>query len=254
MPPWAPYATHPTFLIRRLTHSALVLAVFVLVLPSADAAAAAREHVIYSFSLGYYNPLAPLIADKDGNLYATASNGGPNHAGCVFELSPKPDGSWREKTLHIFDVADGVQPQSALTFDKLGNLYGTAGGGGAYGAGVVFKLSPSPTGEWTETTLYNFGNGDGVTLGAELVFDKDGNLYGTTEFGGIGTGGIVYRLSPSPSVGPKPAFTVSPPISRIAVVLRTAVIPGAAQSSTPRAECTGPPKAGALTVGVQCTS
>src|SRR6266851_671078 len=202
MPPKAPCAAHLTFLIRRLT-DALVLTFFVVPLSlsvlSAGAGATPREHVIYSFFNGCFNPSAPLIADEHGNLYGTAYNGGPNFAGCVFELSPSSDGSWSEKTLHTFNITDGFQPVAALIFDKLGNLYGTASSGGTYGGGVVFELSPSPTGEWTETALYNFGNGDGGNAASELVFDKNGNLYGTTEFGGIGNGGTVYKLSPSPA-------------------------------------------------------
>ena len=204
MPFRAPCAAHLTFLLRRLTHSALVLTVSVLppslsVLP-AGAAATPRERVIYSFSNDCFNPIAPLIADEDGNLYGTAFNGGPNMAGCVFELSPHPDGTWSEKALHTFNVADGYQPVAALIFDKSGNLYGTAASGGTYGGGVVFKLSPSRDGEWTETALYNFGKGgNAANLASELVFDKHGNLYGTTEFGGSGNGGTVYKLSPSPA-------------------------------------------------------
>src|SRR5260370_15034255 len=94
MPLRASYAAYLTFLMRRLTHSALVLTVFVLPFSlsalSAGAAAAPREHVIYSFSNSCFNPIAPLIADRDGNLYGTAFNGGPNMAGCVFVLSLRP--------------------------------------------------------------------------------------------------------------------------------------------------------------------
>ncbi len=56
----------------------------------------------------------------------------------------------------------------------------------------------------TLTTLYSFGSrpGDGVDPQAGVVFDKAGNLYGTTSVGGIsGANGIVFELSPPPTPG-----------------------------------------------------
>ncbi len=75
-----------------------------------------------------------------------------------------------------------------------GNLYGTTSVGGFYGCGTVFELTPSSDGTWAETTLYAFtGGSDGGTPMAGLVFDGDGNFYGTTESGG---GGPLRYLSP----------------------------------------------------------
>jgi hypothetical protein len=65
---------------------------------------------------------------------------------------------------------------------------------------TVFELSPSGS-SWTQTVLYSFsGQPDGKFPEASLVFDKAGNLYGTTLGGGNGPGdglGVVFRLSPS---------------------------------------------------------
>jgi uncharacterized repeat protein (TIGR03803 family) len=79
----------------------------------------------------------------------------------------------------------------ALIFDAAGNLYGTTSSGGTHncqgngGCGTVFQLTPTVGGAWTETVLYNFGNGtDGYSPWAGLVLDAAGNLYGTTAFGG----------------------------------------------------------------------
>jgi uncharacterized repeat protein (TIGR03803 family) len=64
------------------------------------------------------------------------------------------------------------------------------------GCGTVFELSPRPRGVWTETVLYNFGNGnDGINPNGSLIMDAAGNLYGTTNFGGIHDGGTVFELS-----------------------------------------------------------
>jgi uncharacterized repeat protein (TIGR03803 family) len=107
---------------------------------------------------------------------------------------------------------DGSYPSAPLIFDSAGNLYGTTAGGGANscnplpsGCGVVFKLSPSSNGKWTESVLYNFkGGADGQWPYAGLVFNKQGHLFGTTySGGGNGTGcmyygcGTVFELTPS---------------------------------------------------------
>jgi uncharacterized repeat protein (TIGR03803 family) len=70
--------------------------------------------------------------------------------------------------------------------------------GGAFGAGVVYKLDASGN----ETLLYSFAGGsDGANPDSVLLLDAQGNLYGTTENGGNsecgGTGcGVVFELSP----------------------------------------------------------
>ena len=86
-----------------------------------------------------------------------------------------------------------------MIFDGAGNLYGTAGRGGANNAGVVFELTPDGNGQWSETILHAFtnSNGDGADPFGGLIFDGAGNLYGTTAFGGgASNGGIVFELSP----------------------------------------------------------
>jgi hypothetical protein len=87
---------------------------------------------------------------------------------------------------------DGLGPKAALVADSSGNLYGTTQfGGGNYrcerGCGTVFELSPPGSGNnsWTETVLYRFtGQSDGAEPQGRLVFDGQGNLYGTTYAGG----------------------------------------------------------------------
>ncbi len=161
-----------------------------------------------------------LLMDSSGNLYGTTRYGGTsmcdsfNPVGCgtVFELVHNADGSWTEEVLHNFDGGsnqegpNGYHPYGGLVMDAAGNLYGTALYGGALGGsagfgGVVFELSPSSGGSWTEQVLWNFGaEGDGNFPQCALVFDKAGNLYGTTESGtGSSAGGTVFELSPGVS-------------------------------------------------------
>jgi uncharacterized repeat protein (TIGR03803 family) len=113
----------------------------------------------------------------------------------------------KEEVLYSFcsldNCADGESPAYGVVFDSAGNLYGAAGGG-AYGGGVVFELTPGTNGTWTETVLYNFcavsgcADGDGPWA---LVFDTAGNLYGVTAAGGTNTCvsegcGVAFELSP----------------------------------------------------------
>jgi uncharacterized repeat protein (TIGR03803 family) len=149
---------------------------------------------------GGFEPVANLIFDAAGNLYGTTNFGGPYHGGIAFQLTPQPDGSWKQTVLHIFGsgTKDGVTPNGALVLDASGNLYGTTLGGGAYGKGTVYELSPKARGGWGYRQLYGFGSGstDGESPYSNLVFDAVGNLYGTTGFGGAYDRGTVFELSP----------------------------------------------------------
>jgi len=121
-------------------------------------------------------------------------------------LTPNAWAAIKYKTLHKFHGKDGSLPYSSLVLDTAGSLYGTASHGGAYGYGVVFKLTSNPDGRWTESVLYSFGGAtDGIYPGAPLLFDSAGNLYGTTRYGGAGTCvsgysgcGTVFELTPNP--------------------------------------------------------
>jgi uncharacterized repeat protein (TIGR03803 family) len=111
--------------------------------------------------------------------------------GTVFKLAP--DGT--ETILHAFidNGTDGIQPASGVVVDKRGNVYGTAYGGGAYGAGVVFKIAPSGK----ETILHAFGNtGDGSNPNS-LALDKFSTLWGTTDadLSCLSNCGTVFTLS-----------------------------------------------------------
>jgi uncharacterized repeat protein (TIGR03803 family) len=177
------------------------------------------EKVLYNF-LGSPSdggqPEAGLIFDAAGNLYGPTSTGGVLNNSCsygcgtVFELSPSK-GGWTEKVLHAFTGgADGAypgyaypgsgSPYGARVTLHSGNLYGTTSFGGNQpgfsGDGVVFKLSPSG-GTWTERVLHTFTSSpDGKLPLGGVIFDPNGNLYGTTFNGGAkGNDGIVYQIS-----------------------------------------------------------
>ena len=152
-------------------------------------------------------PEAGVIIGPDGNLYGTTSTGGAAGAGVVFRLQPPAticksvSCSWTETVLHSFfvDPQDGTGPSyGPLVFDRAGNIYGTTIGGGA-SAGTVFEMSPS-NGGWVEKVIYSFqGEPDGAQPACGVVFDADGNLYGTTVTGGTGRFGTVFELAPAGS-------------------------------------------------------
>ncbi len=154
------------------------------------------------------DPFAGLVQATDGNFYGTADAGGTHNGNClsgcgtIFEVTA----GGKLTTLHSFDASDGAFPSAGLVQASDGNFYGTTWGGGTYnaycpyGCGTVFEITPSGT----LTTLHSFAGypTDGASPHAGLIQANDGNLYGTTEFGGasgscsIGCG-TVFKITAS---------------------------------------------------------
>jgi uncharacterized repeat protein (TIGR03803 family) len=194
-----------------------------------------KEAVLYSFQGGTdgATPVGGVVFDTEGNLYGATQYGGSDNCapmaacGTIYQLAPQKDGSWKETLLYVFKgkaFNDGEYPEGGVIADSGGNLYGTAAYGGTGncvlagsigGCGAVFELSPPKRkgGAWTETILYSFPTAEqGYVPWGDLVFDKSGNLYGATIFGG-GKGttcdpfyqycGTVFELSPPENKGGK---------------------------------------------------
>ena len=193
------------------------------------------ETVLYSFCSvprcfdGYY-PYGGLVQDARGNLYGTTDAGGSQDDGTVFRLDPRN----REKVMHDFTgPPDGKFPAGTLVQSPHGKLSGTTTFGGEYDYGTIFRVDT----EGKETVLYSLeaypapgllGDSKGNLYGAiqspglifklestgkfsvlysftdeaadpngGLVMDESGNLYGTTAYGGVGSGdgyGTVFEL------------------------------------------------------------
>lgn len=178
-------------------------------------AATPKTAILYNFkgTPGGAFPSGDLITDTSGNLYGT-SRGGPfscSGFGCgtVFELiaPASQGGAWTEQVLYSFTGgADGGGP-GPLVMDAHGNLYGYGAVGGDMnnvyctnlgftGCGVIFELSKQ-SGAWKETVLHTFEGSDGAEPRSPLIFDAQGNLYGSTEYGGANGGGTVFEMSPN---------------------------------------------------------
>jgi len=148
-------------------------------------------------------PVCGVTLDTKGNVYGVAAAGGAYGYGVLFEITAAGDYS----VLYNFTGgADGSRSYSPPVF-KSGQLYGTTQTGGANGLGVVYEFTPAKGKKASkETVLHAFaGVPDGASpMYGALVFDKSGNLYGTTLNGGNSDGatnlGTVYKLAPDGTV------------------------------------------------------
>lgn len=175
---------------------------------AAPKARAQAETVLYSFLGGADggDPEGGVVLDAKGNLYGTTEAGGGAQDGTFFKLTP----AGVKKILRNFtgEPLDGEGPIGNIL--SVGQtFYGATEVGGAhrgflcegYGCGAVYELTSSGK----EKVLYSFtGGSDGFLPMSGVVQDSQGNLYGTTLYGGNGTGctgndwgcGTVYKVTP----------------------------------------------------------
>ncbi len=190
---------------RALTFSAIFILMAVV------GATAQTEKALYSFrtpsgiSSGTHDPSLTVTFDASGNLYTVAQVSGTlsEGPGGIYQLKPNSKGGWTSSSIFNFNgTSNGDYPNPSLVVDSAGNLYGTTFGSGAYGGGIVFKLSHGSKG-WRETILHSFGKteSDGVFPGAGIILDAAGNVYGTTTGGGAYNSGIAFELSPASGGG-----------------------------------------------------
>lgn len=154
------------------------------------------EDVLYTF-LGQSDGAEPfdgLTMGSDGSLFGVTRDGldaVPTDP-TVFQLTP--GGS----LVTLVTNDQGIVYNGDLLLDSTnGSLFGTTQNGGANGYGNVFQLSPTASG-WVYADLYDFTGGtDGAYPNGGLA-GGTGDLFGTTQGGGTGTGtsggGVLFEL------------------------------------------------------------
>jgi uncharacterized repeat protein (TIGR03803 family) len=170
---------------------------------------------LYSFttnSLGCL-PFGGLIQANNGSFYGTASGGGHQGVGTVFQMDTNgvvtlvygfPNGSGGN------NPPNGAFPYATLVQGTNGLLYGTTSFGGATDDGMVYRMSTNAASvtAWSLT----FASSGSVPYGG-LVQGLDGNYYGTAQTGGPYPGGIlggygtVFKLTDSGSLTPLQSFS-----------------------------------------------
>ena len=153
---------------------------------------------LYSFKAGADGSgpaFGSLAMGPDHTLFGTTEGGG--NFGTAFVVCACPP---REAVVHNFGSGtDGAQPIGGVVLDSAGNLFGTTSLGGDFGNGTLFEAKRSGH-TWTERVIYSFtGGSDAVNPVAGVTLDTQGNLYGTSSFGGANGVGAVYKLTRSNS-------------------------------------------------------
>ena len=140
------------------------------------------------------NLYACLFQASDGLLYGTTLYGGTPDLGTAFKLGLNGSGY---AIIHTFgqSPADGELPEGGLVEGSDGALYGTTYYGGTNYEGTVYRLTRGATNILTRLHDFNSFNGDGWNPGASLVKGCSGALYSTTENGGVGLAGTVFKIN-----------------------------------------------------------
>jgi uncharacterized repeat protein (TIGR03803 family) len=190
------------------------LAASIIVLDGSHPAAAYTFKILYAYSGGAIEgaPSGGLVRDSTGTLFGVTQYGGiqdcayPGSLPCgtVFKLTEKRV----EKALYAFkgQPGDGATPVGGLARDSKGDLFGTTSGGGdcnaaGGGCGTVFEYKS----DGTYVELYQFCSpqgtlcADGENPVSSLIVDRQGNLFGTAQYGGRQStnyeGGVVFEVT-----------------------------------------------------------
>jgi uncharacterized repeat protein (TIGR03803 family) len=157
-----------------------------------------RETILHSFDnngVDGYLPFTGLTLDQKGNVWGSTTYGGKRGDGIIFEVSASGVYTIR---LNFASVPTGVgYPESTITLDAAGNLYGTGTSYDVAWFGGVYKISHGSGEIWTEDVLTAFSSSTGSFPEAGITFDSAGNLYGTAFEGGTLGFGTVFELTPA---------------------------------------------------------
>ncbi len=141
------------------------------------------------------NPVGGLLYATNGIFYGMTLNGGANGAGAIYQISGATNPNPTEKVLYSFAIVPGTSsgptPVGALVQTSDGSLYGITEFGGDFNYGSVFKITTS--GAYSLVHSFSAGTSDGAQP-SSLTLGSDGNLYGTTFFGGANNTGAVFKI------------------------------------------------------------
>ncbi len=141
---------------------------------------------------GPVEPATTLVECPDGSLFGTTESGGVHDAGTIFRVSP----AGIITTLFDFGTlqASNFGPYHLIR-GRDNNFYGTTAFGGNTGQGSVFQISP----EGTYAEIVSFDGLGDPSQGSQpfdgLIQGVDGDFYGTTQLGGSGDSGTIFRAS-----------------------------------------------------------
>jgi uncharacterized repeat protein (TIGR03803 family) len=174
---------------------------WVVLLCAATAAALPAQTFTSLFSFdgtGGEYPFATLVQATNGDFYGTTNTGGNNGFGTVFKMTPSGTlTAIYTFCSNAFTCPDGQTPSNgALAQATNGDFYGTTTSGGANSYGTVFSITPSGTLTtlWSFCSLSNCPDGNSPTAG--LVQATNGDLYGTTPYGGAANAGVLFKITP----------------------------------------------------------
>ena len=174
-----------------------------------------RHHKIWTFRVRYQfcsditgncadggQPTGELIADVKGRLYGVTRFPAAHSSGTVFRFTPgRPGGGY--EVLYSFcnltSCPGGYSPAKGLTYageaagvpwDGVSPLFGTTDGGGEFGGGAIYEITPRHS-NFAEEAVYSFQSHHQVN---GLISDAAGNLYGVTTNGGTHDSGQLFEL------------------------------------------------------------
>jgi uncharacterized repeat protein (TIGR03803 family) len=146
--------------------------------------------------------IGTLVVDSKGDIFGTTIGSGVNDVSTVFEIEKTTAGyASTPTTLATFTAADGqfsLNHPKTLIVDANGDLFGTTDPSSQNSGGVVFEIVRTSTGYRSTPTIVSDFNGktDG-SLGANVVADANGNLFGTTQAGGANNKGSAFEITNS---------------------------------------------------------
>lgn len=182
-----------------LTLASVLIITTAWILLATPSAQAQTYSVIHNFTYesdggGY--PMAGVTL-RGGVLFGISQGG---QGGSVYELT-KAGSSWSEAILSPLALG-GSEPEARVLFGPDGHLYGTSRINYDDNYGRIFELTPPATNcssircFWKEDLVHRFTSysDGGEPLFADLVWDQQGNMYGTTASGGSDGAGTVYEV------------------------------------------------------------